>query len=440
MIFAIISAILLFLFLVYIFFLARPLSKNPQNPDVLCEYAHRGLYGGSIPENSLAAFERAIERNVGIELDVQFSSDGEVFVFHDSDLKRMTGVSGPLCKMTSHQIEELRLSETDMHIPKLSEVLSLVNGKVPILVELKGENLDTSLCDKIAPILKEYSGDYIVESFNPFLIRKIKKLIPDAFAGQLYTNVCKEQKKYNPITFMLTIMAFNFVSRPAFIAYNKEYGRSFPVRLTTEFFHAHKFVWTVKGEEELQFARSLKEHAIFEEVFDTKKTELSSSAYFAGGCFWCITPDFKEKNGVVAVTAGFSGGEEKDPSYLDVKHQKTGHRETVKVDYDPDTVSFDELFDIFLLNVDPFDKDGQFIDRGHSYTLAVYYTSESEKHIAEKKITELETDSGKSVYISVEPFKTFYEAGQEHQDYYLKHPEEFACEIKNSGRKKKNLK
>lgn len=439
MIFAIIAAALFFLFLIYVFFLARPIVKKTPSPDVLCEYAHRGLYGGGIPENSLAAFENAVKHKIGIELDVQLSSDGEIFVFHDSDLKRMTGAVGRLCEMTSDQIENLRLSGTDQRIPKFTEVLSVVNCKVPILVELKGENLNTSLCDKVAPVLKEYSGDFIVESFNPFLIRRIKKLLPDVFAGQLYTNVCKEQKKYNPVTFMLTAMAFNFISRPAFIAYNKECRKSFPVWLTTVFFRAKKFVWTVRGSEELQSVRSLNEHAIFEGVFDGNKTDLVSSAYFAGGCFWCITPDFKEKNGVLAVTAGFSGGDEKNPSYLDVKHQKTGHRETVKVDYNPDIVSFAELFDIFLLNVDPFDENGQFIDRGHSYTLAVYYINDCEKQIASEKISELEKKSDKRVYINVEPFKSFYEAGQEHQDYYLKHPEEFACEIKTSGRKKKNL-
>ncbi|MBO4392205.1 MAG: peptide-methionine (S)-S-oxide reductase MsrA [Clostridia bacterium] len=431
----IILSVLAALFLLYVFVLARPKIRTPDFNGLLCEYAHRGLYGNGIPENSLAAFELALKEGVGVELDVQLSSDGEIFVFHDNNVKRMTGHDGILSKMTSSEIDNLRLSGTDQRIPKFTDVLSLIDGKVPVLVELKGENLDTSLCDRVAPVLESYSGPYIVESFNPFLIGRIKKLLRGVRAGQLYTNVCKDQEKINPITVSLTLMAFNFVSRPDFIAYNKECRKSFPVRLTTRFFRAPNFVWTVRGEEELSSVRLLGEHAIFERFTGGAGINSVKSAYFAGGCFWCITPDFKEKNGVIAVTAGFSGGDEPNPTYEDVKHQKTGHRETVKIDYNPAVVSFGELLDIFISKVDPFDSGGQFIDRGHSYTLAVYCSDEDEKSVALSKIAGLEKESGKKVFVSVEPLKAFYEAGEEHQDYYLKHPEEFACELVSSGRK-----
>ena len=158
------------------------------------------------------------------------------------------------------------------------------------------------------------------------------------------------------------------------------------------------------------------------------------TAYFAGGCFWCITPTFQEMDGVLDVVSGYSGGDEIDPTYQDVKHQRTGHRETIRIDYLPEKVSFETLFDIFLNGVDPFDPDGQFIDRGHSYTLAVYYLCEEEKQIAERGIRQLEQESGQKVYISVEPFKSFYSAEEEHQDYYRKHPEEFRQELIDSGR------
>lgn len=160
------------------------------------------------------------------------------------------------------------------------------------------------------------------------------------------------------------------------------------------------------------------------------------TAYFAGGCFWCITPTFKETPGVISVLSGYSGGDEANPAYADVKNQNTGHRETVCIEYDSEQVSFDELFEIFLNGVDPFDDGGQFIDRGHSYTLAVYYLCNEQKRIAEEGIAKLEKLSGKRVYISVEPFKSFYSAEEEHQDYYLKHPKEFAQELIDSGRVK----
>ena len=158
------------------------------------------------------------------------------------------------------------------------------------------------------------------------------------------------------------------------------------------------------------------------------------TAYFAGGCFWCITPTFQEMEGVDRVISGYSGGMEENPLYEDVKYQRTGHRETIRIDYDPEKVSFAELFAIFLNGVDPFDAGGQYIDRGHSYTLAVYYQAEEERIVADNGIRQLETESGKKVYISVEPFKSFYSAEEEHQDYYLKHPEEFRQELIDSGR------
>lgn len=160
------------------------------------------------------------------------------------------------------------------------------------------------------------------------------------------------------------------------------------------------------------------------------------TAYFAGGCFWCITPTFKETEGVFDVTSGYCGGNEANPTYKDVKSQKTGHRETIKIDYDSEKVTFSELFEIFLGGVDPFDSEGQFIDKGFSYTLAVYYNDINEKEIAEKMILELEEKSEKKVFVSVEPFKAFYTAEEEHQNYYLKHPEEFERELIESGRKK----
>ena len=160
------------------------------------------------------------------------------------------------------------------------------------------------------------------------------------------------------------------------------------------------------------------------------------TAYFAGGCFWCITPTFRELNGVKNVVSGYSGGLEVNPVYKEVKTQKTGHRETIRIDYNPDKVSFQKLFEVFLNGVDPFDPEGQFIDRGHSYTLAVYYLSEDQRLIAQEGIRQLEAESGQTVFISVEPFRNFYTAEEYHQNYDLKNPEAFERELIESGRKK----
>jgi len=147
-----------------------------------------------------------------------------------------------------------------------------------------------------------------------------------------------------------------------------------------------------------------------------------------------MTPVFREA-GADRVVCGYSGGEEENPVYEDVKAQRTGHRETIMLEYDPAKVSYGRLLDIFFENVDPFDAGGQFIDRGHSYPLAVYYSSEEERRLAGGRIKDLEKESGRTVCVALEPFACFYDAEEYHQDYDLKNPEAFERELIESGRK-----
>ena len=158
-------------------------------------------------------------------------------------------------------------------------------------------------------------------------------------------------------------------------------------------------------------------------------------AYFAGGCFWCVTPIYK-MYGVSSVVCGYSGGDEINPTYEEVKAQKTGHRETIMLEYDPEKVSYSDLLEIYFANVDPFDAEGQYIDKGFSYTLAIFYNDEIEKRLASDRKAQLEKESKKAVQVAVLPFKSFYKAEEYHQDYYLKNPEAFEKELIESGRKK----
>ncbi len=262
----IIFGILIFLilvFLVYILVFIRPRKKHFEK-NLCVEYAHRGLHGKNVPENSIMAFKKAVDEGVGIELDVQLSKDGTVMVFHDYTLIRMTGLNKKLSELTLEELKELSLKDTSEKIPTFKEVLELVDKKVPLLIELKGESLDSSLCPKVYEELKNYSGPYCIESFNPLLIRDIKKYLPDCFCGQLYTNVVRDKKKATPLNIILTLMAFNFLAKPDFIAFNKEDRTSLPVKITTGLYKAPKFVWTVKNENELTVARKNDECAIFE--------------------------------------------------------------------------------------------------------------------------------------------------------------------------------
>ena len=158
-------------------------------------------------------------------------------------------------------------------------------------------------------------------------------------------------------------------------------------------------------------------------------------AYFAGGCFWCITPMFKIY-GAEDVVCGYAGGDKENPTYEEVKSQTTGHRETIAVTYDPQVVDYDTLLDIYLANVDPFDAEGQFIDKGFSYTLAIFWQDEAEREAAEATVAKLGEEAGRPAEIAVLPFKNFYPAEEAHQDYYLKNPEAFEKEMRESGRRR----
>lgn len=254
------------LFGIYAVILVRPRARRTADAALFTDYAHRGLHGDGVPENSLAAFSRAVDMGFGIELDVQLSADGEVMVFHDYTLQRMTGCGQKLAQLTTAQLQELPLAGSDQTIPTLRQVLELVDGRVPLLIELKGEDLNTSLCQKTAGLLRGYCGAYCIESFNPLLVRAMKKQLPDAFYGQLFTNVCRDKKKYTPLNAVLSCMALNAISRPDFIAYNQKDRASLPVRLTTRLYGATKFVWTVDRRSQLDDAHRLGECAIFEKI------------------------------------------------------------------------------------------------------------------------------------------------------------------------------
>ena len=142
------------------------------------------------------------------------------------------------------------------------------------------------------------------------------------------------------------------------------------------------------------------------------------SAYFAGGCFWCMEESIEKIDGVIEVISGYSGGFTKNPTYKEVTYGETGHFETVKVNFDEDIISYKKLLGVYWENIDPFDKLGQFCDKGYSYRSVVFYETIEQKEMIEKSIEDIELKFSKKVVTYVKKFDKFYLAESYHQNYY----------------------
>lgn len=158
------------------------------------------------------------------------------------------------------------------------------------------------------------------------------------------------------------------------------------------------------------------------------------SAIFAGGCFWCMARPFHEFDGVCHVISGYTGGKTKNPTYNEVKSHKSGHREAIKINFNPQLISYKQLLEIYFYSIDPFDAGGQFADRGAAYKTAIFYVNKEQKKEALDFINNLEKIFKKKVATQVLPFEYFYVAEAKHQDFHIKNPLEYSLEIESSGR------
>lgn len=264
---------LIVIFAVLYVFLTLPRVFDSANMDLLkIDYAHRGLHGNKIPENSLTAYSNAIDNGYGIEIDVQLSSDGEVFVFHDHNAIRMCGVDKKLSEMTAEEIKALRLLDTDEHIPTLAEVLAHVDARVPLLIEVKYYAETQKLCALLAEALDSYDGSFAIQSFDPRVLRYFKKYRPRFARGQLVAKTAtqsdtKGTDAQNPIvSFLLKHLLLNVLSRPDFISIEKNHTRELGFVIATEAFKAKAFIWTVKSEKQYEFFRKQGYCSIFENI------------------------------------------------------------------------------------------------------------------------------------------------------------------------------
>lgn len=228
--------------------------------------AHRGLDNGSIPENSMAAFRNAIEKGYTIELDVQFTKDKELIVFHDDDLSRLTNDNRKVKDVNYQELKNLKLENTDEKIPTLKEVVEMVDNQVPLIIEIKdGEDI-IGLSEKTYNIMKNYKGRYAIQSFNPFILEWFKNNASEVIRGQLsgtFREDAESLKFYEK--FVLKNLLLNFKSKPNFIAYELDgvnnlsvkllKGRNYPI-----------ISWTIENEEDMKKAYESTDNIIFDNI------------------------------------------------------------------------------------------------------------------------------------------------------------------------------
>ena len=255
---------------IYLFLIA-PSGRKKQTAEFFekngINYAHRGLHGNGVPENSLEAFRLAFENGYGMELDLHVTADDKLCVFHDGTLKRMCGVDGKVEEKTVEELRRIRLAGTEQYIPTFDEVLALVDGKTALIVELKGENTNTRVCELAAEALDKYKGAYCIESFNPAYVAWFKKHRPEVIRGQLSARMGAKGKKpaIKLRNFALRHMLANVIARPDFLAYCINDKDIISFRLSRAM-GGYPVGWTARTDTDMQKAKGDFKAIIFENV------------------------------------------------------------------------------------------------------------------------------------------------------------------------------
>ncbi|MCR4752339.1 MAG: glycerophosphodiester phosphodiesterase [Eubacterium sp.] len=231
------------------------------------DYAHRGLWDmeQNIPENSLPAYERAMRENEAIELDVHLTKDRQLVVIHDSNLQRLCGVDGIVEDMTYAELSQLTLCGTPYGIPLLREVLQTVQGQVPLLIELKTlQSRDTAICSAVYKELEFYNGTFLIESFNPYLLRWFRQHAPHILTGQLAAGPAA-LPDVNPVQrVLLWLLLVHVISRPDFISYELRSADCISVRINQFLYRTPVFVWTIRSMNEYRQGTAQYDTVIFE--------------------------------------------------------------------------------------------------------------------------------------------------------------------------------
>ena len=238
---AALSAVLLYLFLIF------PSPKRHLPNEMLKKpIAHRGIHVDGIPENSISAFGEALRRQLPIELDVRLTSDGIPVVFHDRDLKRMCGKDILLSSVAFDDLHSYFLEGSSEEIPSLAQVLDFIDGRIPVLIELKGEDR-SPVAIRTAEVLREYSGDFAVESFNPYHLMRFRRCLPHIPLGLLSGRRLGKTAFTAFFGAVSMHMLLNFLFRPCFIAFRYTDRLPFGVKLSRKL-GAALIGWTFYGE------------------------------------------------------------------------------------------------------------------------------------------------------------------------------------------------
>lgn len=222
-------------------------------------FAHRGLWGKSAPENSLLAFKQAIDAGLGIELDVNPIEDGTPVVFHDSKMSRMTGKDKYIQNITIEELNEIKLLDSDEKIPTLEEVLKLIKGKTPLLIEIKSQDKIGDLEKKVLDLLRNYKGEYAIQSFNPYTLKWFYENEPRIWRGQL-SSFFKNTKLGVLKKAILKRLATRKMTHHDFVSYDIN---NLPNRWTRKL-EIPLLSWTIKKQEDYIKAIQYSDNVIFE--------------------------------------------------------------------------------------------------------------------------------------------------------------------------------
>lgn len=246
------------------------------------DYAHRGLHNGEngVPENSLKAFSLAALCGFGMELDLQLTKDHAVVVHHDASILRTCGADKTIADLTLKELRGYRLSGSDQQVPLFSEVLRVVDGRTPLIVELKGYNDPDTLCRLAMKELEGYRGLYCVESFDPQIVRWFRKNRPEIVRGQLMERLQKgsEGLTASQAFFGRNLMT-NFMTRPHFEAYDFHARDVLSLKAARRIFAMQEVSWTLRTEEEYKKAKALGNLCIFERFIPVKGEEARRTTF-----------------------------------------------------------------------------------------------------------------------------------------------------------------